>query len=518
MMTHGRAAQAQTRPAYSSSVFQTPLVACVSEWLETEDVFHLGWSSTSSWREVQATLVVLKPRGHEITDKDLESIVRRFPNLRSLSLHDSRVTDAAFHELSSLSNLRELSVVGCAAITVEGVKALPKNLESLHMHTSKDEDVNSDAIVIAAARRCTRLRSLRLGLKNLSDAAILEVASKCVDLKAFVLAFAEATVTDRAIIELSKRCDLESVDLSYAKSENITDATVIALADNCPRLKEIELARVVWITDASILALSRCDSLETMCLPGLHRVSDASIVPLVTRLGANLLDLDVSGTLVSDTSVRAIAQHCGMMKALSLGSDHFVSSASNISEEALVHLTTGCPHLRRLDLTSDAISEVSLLAIARCCTELEFLSLSGRVGQHSGVGELQISDAGLIEIQKGCPRLSGFRVVSETITDLGLAGFYGLETFSLQKNNAVSLPAIEALIRRSPNLRSLNLQGCLNIRQPLSPLLQEFRTSHPKLMRDLAAQESNPHRDLIWNFLNEERLEEGTEPVEFLVT
>ena len=204
-----RAAKAQTRPAFSSSVFQTPLVACVSEWLETADVFHLGWSSTSSWREVRATLVVLRSPYHEITDKDLESIVRRFPNLRSLSLHDSRVTDAAVHELSSLSNLRELDLVGCAAITVEGVKALPKNLESLRIGTWGDEDVDSDAIVIAAARRCTRLRSLRLGPKNLSDAAILEVASKCVDLKEFGLPFAEATVTDRSIIELSKRCDLD---------------------------------------------------------------------------------------------------------------------------------------------------------------------------------------------------------------------------------------------------------------------------------------------------------------------
>ena len=495
-----RAAKAQTRPAYSSSVFQTPLVACVSEWLETADVFHLGWSSTSSWREVRATLVALQFSRHEITDKDLESIVQRFPNLRSLSLQDSRVTDAAVHELSSLSNLRELNVVDCAAITVEGVKALPKNLESLRIGTWKGVDLDLDAIVIAAARRCTRLRSLRVRPKNLSDAAILEVASKCVDLKAFALNFAEATVTDHSIIELSKRCDLESVDLSYAKSENITDATVIALADNCPRLKEIKLTCVDMITDASILALSRCDFLEKMSLSGIHRVSDASIVPLVTRLGANLLELDISGTPISDASVRVIAQHCGMMKTLSLGSHQGAESARNISEEALVQLTTGCPHLRRLSLRSEAISDVSLLAIARCCTELEFLSLSGRIGTYSG---LQISDAGLIELQKGCPRLSGVSVESETITDLGIAGFSGLETFSLEKSNAVTLPAIEALIRRSPNLQSLSLQGCLNFRQPLVRLLQEFRTSHPKLMRYLAADENNPYRELIWNFLHE---------------
>ena len=499
-----RAAKAQTRPAYSSSVFQTPLVACVSEWLKTADVFHLGWSSTSSWREVRATLVAL--RGHEITDKDLKSIVRRFPNLRSLSLHDLRVTDAAVHELSSLSNLRELNVVGCAAITVEGVKALPKNLESLHMHTWGDEDVDSDAIVIAAARRCTRLRSLRLCPKNLSDAAILEVASKCVDLKAFGLPFAEATVTDRSIIELSKRCDLESVDLSYTKSENITDATVIALADNCPRLKGIELTSMKGITDASILALSRCDFLEKMTLSLLRDVSDASIVPLVTRLGANLLELRICETSTSDASIRAIAQHCGMMKYLSLGSAYY-SSANKMSDEAVIELASGCPHLQSLSLTSGVITDTSLLAIARCCTELESLWLSGYSMPRSRVGQMKISDAGLIEIQKGCPRLSGISVDCETITDLGIAEFSGLNTFRLKRNNAVTLPAIEALVRRSPNLQYFELQGCLNFRQPLVHSLKHFRTSHPKLMRALASQESN--HELMWNYYQD------TEPVDY---
>ena len=501
-----RAAKAQTRPAYSSLVFQTPLVACVSEWLETADVFHLGWSSTSSWREVRATLVALQFSRHEITDKDLESVVQRFPNLRSLSLQDSRVTDAAVHGLSSLSNLRELNVVDCAAITVEGVKALPKNLESLRIGTWGDEDVDSDAIVIAAARRCTRLRSLRLGPKNLSDAAILEVASKCVDLKAFGLPFAEATVTDRSIIELSKRCDLESVHLSNSISQNITDATVIALAANCPRLKEIEITSMKGITDASVLELSRCDSLETMRLSLLRHVTDASIVPLVTRLGANLLELEICQTSTTDASIRAIAQHCGMMTRLSLGSAYY-SSAKKISDEAVIELASGCPHLRSLALTSGVITDTSLLAIARCCTELESLWLSGYMVPRSLVGKMMISDAGLIEIQKGCPRLSGISVDCETITDLGIAEFSGMNTFRLKKNNAVTLPAIEALVRRSPNLQYFELQGCLNFRQPLVHSLQEFRTSHPKLMRALASQESS--HELMWNYYQD------TEPLDY---
>ena len=157
------------------------------------------------------------------------------------------------------------------------------------------------------------------------------------------------------IIELSNSCDLEDVELQYCK--NLMDASLLALAKNCPGLRKLDVSSVEQLTDSSVVALSRCDLLESLNLNNLLRVTDSSIVPLITRRGRSLLDLNIGGTLITDASVRSIAQHCGMLKTLTLGSGYWVRSAGSITDAAIIDLASGCPHLRRLTLTSAAITD-----------------------------------------------------------------------------------------------------------------------------------------------------------------
>jgi hypothetical protein len=363
----GKAAAKQskksTKKAPSCSlVFQTAQVARITEWLEYLDAFHLGWSSAGAWREVQATLAVLNldvnyPEAI-LTDTDFKSIVRRFPALRCLNVPGSLITDAAVRGLSSLKNLRELDITSCAAITAKGIKALPKCLERLGIGYCNDDDPKAtDTIVVAAARRCTGLTAIHIApgyKKPITNATIVEVAKKCVHLKEFHLSWAEQ-ISDRVIIELSNNCDLEDVELQYCT--NLMDASLLALAKNCPGLRKLDVSSVKQLTDSSVVALSRCDLLESLNLNDLERVTDSSIVPLITRRGRSLLDLNIGGTLITDASVRAIAQHCGMLKTLTLGCGYWVRSAGSITDAAIIDLASGCPHLRRLTLTSAAITD-----------------------------------------------------------------------------------------------------------------------------------------------------------------
>ena len=130
----------------------------------------------------------------------------------------------------------------------------------------------------------------------------------------------------------------------------------------------------------------------------------------------------------------------------------------------------------------------SLCALAQCCTELEFLSLSGRHGD-SPADQLKISDAGLVEIGKGCPRLSGLSVECDVITDAGIAEISGMEFLSLSKNDSITLDALKEFVRRSPKLCRIYIRICGNFRQPLVHSLHEFRSSHPQLMQCLAEAE-----------------------------
>ena len=353
------------RPQCCSSVFETALVAGITEWFgrSCDDVFHLGWSTIGCWREVQSTLAVLDLRHLQgvITDTVLKSIVRRFPALRCLDLPDSLITDAGIRGLSSLKNLRELDISNCVNITVnKGIKFLPKNLEKLAVgcYGNGSDHLRSamefDAIVIAAARRCTRLRDLAMySAKFLTDAAIVEVANKCVHLRRLDLIY--SNITDRAIITLSEKCDLEDVNLNHSKV--LTDASVVALAANCPRLKKIDIGGIKQLTNASVLALSRCASLESVDVSFNENITDSSIIPLVMRRGASLLCLNLGATYAGDASVRAIAENCGMMKYLHIWAGSWMRSARNITDSAILDLAPACSHLHNLTLQSGAITD-----------------------------------------------------------------------------------------------------------------------------------------------------------------
>ena len=347
-----------------STIFQTDLVTrALQQWLSLGDLFRLAWTNTGSWREVQATQEELDLRcvpGHAFSDADVASIVRRFPALRSLRVYSKPVSDSTVFELSRLPNLRKLDLTFCS-ITVAGIKALPENLESLYFDVGLGRDgiKDADAMVIAASQRCNRLRLLEITFaQSLTDpdAAILAVVNNCPNLK--TLRIDQANVTDRAIIELAKHCDLESLDVSSC--EGLTDASFLALAEHRSRLKTLNMSRKFaesggHITDESILALSRCeslrDSLESLTLSGQYDITDASIVPLASKF-VGLLELKLDECAVGDASVEAIGRSCKKMKRLALESD-----SDSITDSSIGVLAAGCPHLQELDLMSAAITD-----------------------------------------------------------------------------------------------------------------------------------------------------------------
>lgn len=131
----------------------------------------------------------------------------------------------------------------------------------------------------------------------------------------------------------------------------------------------------------------------------------------------------------------------------------------------------------------------SLLALADCCKQLDWISLSGRDG--IGSSSSKFSDAGLIALGQGCPRLHGVDLTCGLVTNAGIAALSGLRIFCLGSNDNVTMPALKALVRRSPELERLFVRTCGNFRQPLVHSLHEFRTSHMKLMRFLVSDESS---------------------------
>ena len=455
----GRAKSADATHA-RRGVFESGLVCALSEWLIMRDFLFLSQTSSGCSREVGANLHTLN-LGEDngfytsfLTDKDVAYVVRRFPRLCSLTLTgNSHVTDAALVEIARLPKLRELNISGCD-ITVNGMATLPEGLESIALGDyQKHTDTRrllSDEGVTAAARRCPRLRTLNLECTDaVTDAAIIEVANLCPHLQTLNLDYAKL-ITDRAVIHAAEHCDLKSVDLS--NQGGITDESILALAKNCPNLKLLKVdsweSDDTHITDASVLALARCTRLETLDLFGFEAVTDASIIPIVTRC-CSLLELHLDRCSVSDVGVMSITRNCPMITALSLGER--TSSAhekSIIHDKSIVALASGCPRLRFLSIHCLYVTDESCMALARGCVDLRSLYIT-----------CPITDTGLIAITQRCLFLHSLTLDARGITDAGIAACSCLESFDIRNNDSVTVQAIIALIRRSPDLDWLDVSG-----------------------------------------------------------
>ena len=87
------------------------------------------------------------------------------------------------------------------------------------------------------------------GCCNITDTSVIAVAEQCAGLKSIDLGGC-CNITDTSVVALAEHCPgLTKIDLGYCS--NITDTSVVALAEHCPELKEINLGGCENITDTS---------------------------------------------------------------------------------------------------------------------------------------------------------------------------------------------------------------------------------------------------------------------------
>ena len=388
--------RAKSGQARRASIFQTDLCTRVlAPWcFHLRDFFHLAMTSAACWRAMSETLEVLDFAGKpNISDADVRAAVKRFPNLRSMTFDMiSTITDATIiFELPRLASLRELKLCYCY-VTIAGLRALPPKLESLRLASRQflsddPERILSDEMLMTAVRRCTRLRSLDLsyGLcerSAITDAAIVDIATLAGTLKELDLS--HSNVTDVALAHVVERCDLDFLGVDCC--DNMTDVSIFAIAAHCPGLKQLMMRGTPGesrVTEASIPALARCVSLTSLKLCSRNTLTDCSIVPLVSHL-SRLVELNLHDCSIGDLTGLAIGRSCPMLEKLELedtsafdgelrGRRAGFAKPRSISDAFMVAVASGCRRLRLLRLSSDKITDLSLLALARWSIDLRLL-------------------------------------------------------------------------------------------------------------------------------------------------
>lgn len=236
-------------------------------------------------------------------DHDLKAILDVCPEVTRLNLSNCAITDTALMMMSvsnAAKNLISLNLSGCADISDLGIKVLSQACPKLESINLKNCINITDQAIVSLGYNCNNLQRLRLnGCEKLTDECLVTIANYNLKLRWLDVGLCSG-IGDEGVSAIVGSCQhlqwldlsrpspksstnarLESiVDLGYT-SQNITDETIIKIAENCRELELVDLSYCTAITDDGLLALANnAKLLRSLSLKGMPYITRISILAL----------------------------------------------------------------------------------------------------------------------------------------------------------------------------------------------------------------------------------------------
>ena len=298
----------------SAAVLETHLVEAVAAHLELGDMARLALASTRCRRETLSTLSRVDFGWPVQRDPKpiVKALARSLTALRSASfgnLSSHLVTDdLAVYLLRKCRTLRVVEFWGCDYVTDAVAKAIARYLPRVEQVTFCECKLIGDPAARSLARRCSKLRELDLESCVITDDGLQAFKGKrLTDLESLGLdnlGSYTSRISDVSVVPIIQGTSggLRFVHLTRSA---VADATVEAIARNCPALENLGLFGCEAVTDASVVLLaSGCSRLETLFLTS-RRVSDRSIIPIL-QCCPEVRFLDLRGPELTDAFVEQL--------------------------------------------------------------------------------------------------------------------------------------------------------------------------------------------------------------------
>ena len=298
----------------SAAVLETHLVEAVAAHLELGDMARLALASTRCRREALSTLSRVDFGWPVQRDPKpiVKALARSWTALRSASfgnLSSHLVTDdLAVYLLRKCRTLRVVEFWGCDYVTDAVAKAIARYLPRVEQVTFCECKLIGDPAARSLARRCSKLRELDLESCVITDDGLRAFEGKrLTDLESLGLdnlGSYTSRISDVSVVPIIQGTSggLRFVHLTRSA---VADATVEAIARNCPALENLGLFGCEAVTDASVVLLaSGCPRLETLFLTS-RRVSDRSIIPIL-QCCPEVRFLDLRGPELTDAFVEQL--------------------------------------------------------------------------------------------------------------------------------------------------------------------------------------------------------------------
>jgi hypothetical protein len=269
-------------------------------------------------RSPQGRVTGVSLRGTWVEDSDLRRL-NELPDLTSLDLSLTHITDQGMQELKNLRGVEDLSLYYAEYVTDEGLAAIQgwKNLKRLNLHGSRAGDTALEHI-----SGIVSLESLNVGSTLMTDVG-LERLTRLPNLRELTMGGNE--LGDAGLQALRQMPGLTYLDLSGRQGTDknvwtiaMTDAgldavlTLKNLRDlrlGCPSIGVgIEGARftevtVMTVTPKWLEQMKSLAKLERLALQGCKRIDDDAVRALIAM--PSLREADLKGTSVTEKGVAA---------------------------------------------------------------------------------------------------------------------------------------------------------------------------------------------------------------------
>ncbi|KAK8543230.1 hypothetical protein V6N13_136241 [Hibiscus sabdariffa] len=231
-----------------------------------------------------------------VSDNGLLAFAKSVGSLECLQLEQcDRVTQSGIFGVLSNCGLKSLTLVKCMGIkdiSSEAPLLSPSSpLKSLFVRNCPGFGADSLAMV---SKLCPRLQHLDLsGLCGITNAGLLPLLESCEAGLVKVNLSGCLNVTDEVVLALT-RLHGETLELlNLDGCRKISDASLVAIADNCIFLSDLDVSRCS-ITDSGVVALSCAEqlNLQVLSLSGCSRVSN-KCMPWLKKLGKTLIGLNL---------------------------------------------------------------------------------------------------------------------------------------------------------------------------------------------------------------------------------
>ncbi|KAG2700128.1 hypothetical protein I3760_07G218800 [Carya illinoinensis] len=239
-----------------------------------------------------------------LSNGGLVSFAKAAGSLESLQLEECHmITQVGLFGalLNCGAKLKALAMVNCLGMKDLNMGLhLPSPCNSLRLLSIRNCPGFGNASVAMLGKLCPQLQHLDLsGLQGITDTGFLPLLESCEAGLVKVNLSGCVNLTDKVVSSLVELHGWTLEVLNFDGCRKISDASLVAIADNCPLLSDLDVSKCA-VTDCGIAALAQANqfNLQILSVSGCPLVTDKSL-PALEKLGQSLLGLNL--------------QHCNAM-------------------------------------------------------------------------------------------------------------------------------------------------------------------------------------------------------------